>query len=92
MFTQIYINRPKLGINNLIKKSQSGLLKERSIYNNLRFVLHLVEYSHFIEYDGYILFLDSIDFLFGITNILYIKTNPYFMRSGLIEIFGQCWI
>lgn len=72
MFTQIYINRLKLGINNLIKKSQSGFLKGRSIHNNLRFVLDLVEYSHFIEYDGYILFLDSIDFLFGITNILQI--------------------
>lgn len=36
---------------------QSGFLKGRSIHNNIRLVLDLLEYNYMIE-DGLILFLD----------------------------------
>jgi len=58
IFTHIYVIRLKVGINNLINESQSGFLKGRSIHTNIRLVVDLVEYSHLIEDDGFILFLD----------------------------------
>ncbi len=58
IFTHVYVNRLKVGINNLINESQSGFLKGRSIHNNIRLVMDLVEYSHLKEDDGFILFLD----------------------------------
>ncbi len=54
----ICVNRLKVGINNLINKSQSRFLKGRSIHNNIMLVMDLVEYSHLIEDDGFILFLN----------------------------------
>lgn len=58
IFSHIFVNRLKEGLNNLINESQSGFLIGRSIHNNIRLVLDLVEYSHLIEDDGFILFLD----------------------------------
>lgn len=58
IFTHAYVNRLKKGIHNLINESQSGFLKGRSIHNNIRLVMDLVEYCDLIEDDGFILFLD----------------------------------
>lgn len=58
ILTHIYANRLKTGISQIISETQSGFLKGRSIHNNIRLVLDLLDYSHFIEDDGFILFLD----------------------------------
>jgi len=39
--------------------TQSRLLKDRSIHNNIRLVFDLIEFSLLIEEDGFILILDS---------------------------------
>lgn len=49
VFTHIYVNRLKVGINDFINESQSGFLKGRSIHNNIRLVMDLVDYSHLID-------------------------------------------
>ncbi len=55
--THIYANRLKTGVSQIISETQSGFLKGRSIHNNIRLVLDLLDYNYLIE-DGFILFLD----------------------------------
>ncbi len=54
----IFANRLKEGLDQIISESQSGFMKGRSIHNNIRLVLDILDYHEWIEDDGYILFLD----------------------------------
>ena len=58
ILTHIFSNRLKEGLPQIISDTQSGFMKGRSIHNNIRLVLDLVEYSDYINDDGFILFLD----------------------------------
>lgn len=58
ILTHIYANRLKSDITQIISDTQSGFIKGRSIHNNIRLVLDLLEYNHLIEDEGFILFLD----------------------------------
>uniref|UniRef100_A0A3B3H9P1 Reverse transcriptase domain-containing protein n=1 Tax=Oryzias latipes TaxID=8090 RepID=A0A3B3H9P1_ORYLA len=58
ILTNIYASRLKTGLNQIISDTQSGFLKGRSIHNNIRLVLDLIDYNQLIEDDGFILFLD----------------------------------
>lgn len=68
--TLIYANRLKIFLHKIISDSQSGFMKGRSIHNNIRLVLDLLDYRHLIEDDGFIFFIDfykafdSIEHLF----------------------------
>lgn len=50
--------RLKEGLSQLIDETQSGFLNGRSIHNNIRLVLYLIDYSHVLSEEGFILFLD----------------------------------
>jgi len=56
--TLIYANRLKLFLHKIISDSQSGFMKGRSLHNNIRLVLDLLDYRHLIKDDGFILFID----------------------------------
>uniref|UniRef100_A0A1A8EWE2 Reverse transcriptase domain-containing protein n=1 Tax=Nothobranchius korthausae TaxID=1143690 RepID=A0A1A8EWE2_9TELE len=56
--TLAYANRLKSKLNSIISDSQSGFMKGRSIHNNIRLVMDLLDYSNLIDDDGFILFLD----------------------------------
>lgn len=56
--TLVYANRLKCNLDKIINDSQSGFMKNRSIHNNIRLVIDLLDYKHLIEDDGFILFLD----------------------------------
>lgn len=58
ILAHIFSNRLKKNLNELISESQSGFLKGRSIHNNTRLILDILDYREWIEDDGYILFLD----------------------------------
>lgn len=58
IFTNALASRLKSGIGNIISDTQSGFLPNRLIHNNIRLVLDLIDYSHLLEDDGIILFLD----------------------------------
>lgn len=47
--TYIFTSRLQTGISNLIAEAQSGFLKGRSIHNNIRLVMDIIEYRHQIE-------------------------------------------
>lgn len=58
IFTTVLAARLEEGISKIISTTQSGFLKGRSIHNNIRLVLDLIDYSHLINDDGFMLFLD----------------------------------
>lgn len=58
VLAHIFANRLKEGLDQIISESQSGFMKGRSIHNNIRLVLDILDYHEWIEDDGYILFLD----------------------------------
>lgn len=49
-----------MNLNKSISESQTGFMKSRSIHNNIHLVLDLLDYNHFIEDDGCILFSPSL--------------------------------
>lgn len=53
LFTHIYANRLKSDITQIISETKSGFC-----FFYIRLVVDLLEYSHLIEDDGFILFLD----------------------------------
>ena len=58
ILTTVLATRLKTGISEIISPTQSGFLKGRSFHNNIRLVLDLIDYSHLIKEDGFMLFLD----------------------------------
>lgn len=56
LFALIFSKRFKLVLNSIIDENQSGFMKNRHIFNNIRLVFDLIDYSELIEDD--ILFLD----------------------------------
>ena len=58
LLTYIFTARLQKGISDLIADTQSGFLRGRSIHNNIRLVMDIIEYRNMIEDDGFILFLD----------------------------------
>lgn len=58
LLTHIFSNRLKNGLHQIISETQSGFMKGRSIHNNVRLVLDLLEYNNYLQDDGFILFLD----------------------------------
>ncbi len=57
ILAHIFSDRLKNKLNQVISESQSGFLKGRSIHNNIRLILDILDYHEWIEGDGYILFL-----------------------------------
>uniref|UniRef100_A0A8C6M6K1 Reverse transcriptase domain-containing protein n=1 Tax=Nothobranchius furzeri TaxID=105023 RepID=A0A8C6M6K1_NOTFU len=58
LLTYIFKIRVQSGISDIVSETQSGFLKGRSIHNNIRLVMDIIEYSDMINDDGFILFLD----------------------------------
>lgn len=50
IFTGVIAARLKVGLPQIISETQSGFLKGRSIHNNIRLVLDILEYNHLIEW------------------------------------------
>lgn len=51
-------SRMKTSLSQIINETQSGFLSGRSIHNNIRLVLDLIDYSHLFLESGFIEFLD----------------------------------
>lgn len=58
ILTTVLAAKLKRGISKIICTTQSGFFKGRSIHNNVRLVLNLIDYGHLIDDDGFMLFLD----------------------------------
>lgn len=54
LLTYIFASRLQSGLSNIIAETQSGFLETRSIHNNIRLVMDLIEYRDLIEDDGFI--------------------------------------
>lgn len=62
----------------IINKTQSGLLGGRSIHNNIRLVLDLVDYRDIFLENGFILFLDSYKAFDSVEHPLILETLIHF--------------
>lgn len=58
LLTYVFAMRLQTGISYIVAESQSGFLKGRSIHNNIRLVMDIIEYRELINDDGFIFFLD----------------------------------
>jgi len=58
LFSHVIADRLRNGLADVISDTQSGFLRDRSIHNNIRLALDLLDYKHLIKDDGIILFLD----------------------------------
>ncbi len=54
----IFAERIKTVLDSIIDQTQSGFMKNRHIANNIRLVLDVLDYSHLISDQSFILFLD----------------------------------
>ncbi len=54
----IYCTRLKSGLSNIIGESQTGFMAKRLISSNIRLVLDILDYNHFVNSHALILFLD----------------------------------
>lgn len=54
----IFAERLKTVLDSIIDQTQSGFMKNRHIANNIRLVLDILDYSHLISDQSFILFLD----------------------------------
>lgn len=57
VLTHIFANILKSVITQIISDTQPGFIKGRSVHNNIRLVLDLLEYDHLIEEEGFILLI-----------------------------------
>lgn len=90
LFTQIFANRLKEGMGQIISETQSGFLKDRSIHNNIRLVLDLLDYKDFIEDTGFILFLDFYKAFDSVEHPFIIKTLEHFgFGSEFIKVVNM---
>lgn len=58
LLTHIFANRLRVGIEDIVSDTQSGFIRGRSIHNNIRLILDLLDYNYLIEDKSLILFLD----------------------------------
>ncbi len=52
LFALIFTKRFKFVLNSIIDENQSGFMKNRHIFNNIRLVFDLIDYSELIEDDS----------------------------------------
>lgn len=95
LFSLIFANRLKLGLDSLIDQSQSGFMKGRHICNNLRLILDLIDYSHLLNDDNLILFLDfnkafdTVEHNFIFATLEYFKFGTFF-RKAITTLYTDC--
>lgn len=73
-------------------ETQSGFLKDRSIHNNIRQVLDLLDCKDFIEDNGFILFLDFYKAFDSAEHPFIMKTLEHFgFGSEFIKVVNMMY-
>lgn len=84
--------RLKEGISSIISETQSGFLKNRSIHNNIRLVLDLLEYKNEIDGGGFLLFLDFYKAFDRVEHPFIIKTlHKFGFGKKFLNIIGMLY-
>lgn len=58
LLAHVYANRLNSGLTNVISECQSAFIKGRNIHFHSRLILDMLDYSHLLEKESLILFLD----------------------------------
>lgn len=78
IFSGAIAARLKKGISTIISETQSGFLEGRSIHNNVRLVLDLLDYSEVVQGSGFLIFLDFFKAFDAIEHPFILKTLKHF--------------
>jgi len=78
VFSGSIATRLKKGIADIISETQSGFIKGRVIYNNIRLVMNSLDYSDLIDDDRFILFLDFYKAFDSVEHKFILKTLHHF--------------
>lgn len=57
VFALVFAQRFKLVLDSIIDENQSGFMRKMHIFNNIRLIFNLIDYSDLIKDDSFILFL-----------------------------------
>ncbi len=92
LFTRLIANRLRVGMDQIISETQSGFLKERSIHNNIRLILDLLDYNYLIEDNDFILILDVYKAFDSVEHPFILKTLQYFgFGSKFIKVINMLY-
>jgi len=78
LLSGIIAARMKKCLPQIISETQSGFLAGRSIHNNIRLVLDLIEYSHLFVENGFIVFLDFYKAFDSVEHPFILETLKHF--------------
>lgn len=82
--------RLKKGVSSIISETQSGFLRGRSIQNNIRLVLDLLDYSYLVQGRGFVLFLDFYKAFDSVEHPFILKTLHHFgFGERFINLIGM---
>lgn len=92
ILTYVFANRLKTGIEQCVSESQSGFMKNRSIHNNIRLILDIIDYSDMIENEGFILFLDFFKAFDTLEHNFLFQSLEYFgFGNGFCNFVKTCY-
>lgn len=92
IFSGVIAARLKIGLPQIISETQSGFLKGRSIHNNIRLVLDMLEYNNFIKEESFILFLDFLKAFDKVEHQFLFQTLRFFgFGSNFINIIKMLY-
>ncbi len=93
ILAHIFSDRIKNKLNQVISESQSGFLKGRSIHNNIKLILDILDYREWIEDDGYILYFFILEkHLIQLNIISYFTLFENSVLAVNLFILQKCYI
>ncbi len=95
MYSHIFAERLNFFLNIIIDKEQSVFLKGRYIGNNIRLILDLIDYRHFISDDSLILFIDFYKAFDTIEHYIMFKVIAFFgfgmfFQKAIQTLYNGC--
>ena len=78
IFASIFAQRLKVGLGEIIDEEQSGFMTGRSIINNVRLILDLIDYNEYINEDSLVLFVDFYKAFDTVNHQFIVKTLKTF--------------
>ncbi len=88
----IYVTRLKSGLSNIIAESQTGFMAKRHISSNIRLVLDVLDYNHFVHSDALICFLTFIRRLTQLITTFYYRVYIHLVLEIISFRQLKCFI
>ena len=92
IFASIFAQRLKVGLGEIIDEEQSGFMAGRSIINNVRLILDLIDYNEYINEDSLVLFVDFYKAFDTVNHQFIVKTlNTFGFGERFVNTIGTLY-